>query len=84
MFTNGRNFNEGAVVSGNTDETSIIRCNTHQAQRHTDYGQLCKNMNHLLMFTNCGSFNEGAVISGNTDETSIIRCNAHQVQWYTD
>ena len=24
MFTNCRSFNEGAVVSGNTDETSII------------------------------------------------------------
>ena len=88
MFTNCGSFNEGAVVSGNTDETSIIRCNataasmkglwlvetlmrqvaiircnTHQVQRHT----------HLVV-----------VVNGNIDETSIIRCNAHQAQRHTD
>ena len=36
MFTNCGSFNEGAVVSGNTDETSIIRCNAHQVQWYTD------------------------------------------------
>ena len=39
MFTNCRSINEGAVVSENIDETSIIiRCNTHQVQMHNRLG----------------------------------------------
>ena len=83
MFTNYGSFNEGAVVSGYTDESSIIiRCNTHQVQRHS-YRlsvHLCTMSHFIDVYTNCGSFNEGAVVSGNTDETSIIRCNIHHVQ----
>ena len=90
MLTNCGSFNEGAVVSENIDETSIIlllltRYNTYQVQMYTDNlcGQVC-NMSHLLMLTNCGRFNEGAVVSGNHAETSIIRCNTHQAERHTD
>ena len=84
MFTNCGSFNEGAVVNGNTDETSIIiRCSTHQVNGI----QIRWSLMHyepLFMFINRGSFNEGAVVSGNIDETSIIRCNSHQAQMHTN
>ena len=74
--------NEGAVtvISGNNYEISIIRCNTHQVQRHNRFGSQLYIMSHLLMFTNWHSLNKGAVVSGNTDETSIIRCSTHYMQ----
>ena len=71
MFTN---FNEGAVVSGNTDKTSIIRCSTHSMQ---DCNRLGGQLYIILMFTNCCSSNKGAVVSGNTDDTTdavLTRC----------
>ena len=78
MLTNSRRFNEGAVVSGNTGETSIIRCSTHYGCKvATDYMVSYALLAISLMFTNCCNFNKGAVVSGNTDETRIIRRNTH-------
>ena len=86
MFTNCGSFKEGAVVSGNIDETSSynqMQCSSG-SKAHRLGGHLCNICVILFMFTNCCSFNDGAVVSGNTDETSIIRRNAHQLQRYTD
>ena len=51
MFTNCRSFNDRAVVNGNTEETSIIRCNNHQ----------------VMFTNCCNFNDRAVVLSGNTD-----------------